>query len=263
MIIESSENKNYKYLKGFLNKKQRKKENIFLAEGIKVIEESLEFNEPIYIAISSKLAENNEVLSIIEKVKNKKTRIYFIDEKLFNALSDTENSQGIISYYKFIHKDNIDNIKDGKYIYLDDLKDPGNLGGIIRSSEAFSIDGVILSKETVDLYNPKVIRSTMASIFRLPIFIINDKKELLNLKNRFKIVSTAFENSISIYDFDFSGNIILTIGNEAHGISDEIFKISDEFLKIPMSEKINSLNANVAASICMYEMDKYGKTSNK
>lgn len=262
MIIESSENKTYKYLKGFLNKKQRKKEGIFLVEGIKVIDESLLFQKPEIVAVSSKVEDDFDIKNILNKL-DKETKIYYINPKLFKALSDTENSQGIIGYYKFIHKENIMNLEDGKYLFLDDLKDPGNVGGIIRSAEAFNIKGVILSKNTVDIYNPKVIRSTMASIFRMPIYIIEEKDYLKNLKDRFKIVSTAFENSTSIYEFDFKDNIILTIGNEAHGISEEVFGFSDCFINIPMSEKINSLNANVAASICMYEMDKYGKNINK
>lgn len=263
MIIESTDNKTYKYLKGFLNKKQRRNEEIFLIEGIKVVKETILEKAPLYIAISTKIMDLEEIKEIENLVDDSYTKIIYIKDKIFNSLTDTENSQGIIAYYNFIHKKDISNIKKGKFVLLDDLKDPGNLGGIIRSAEAFSIDGIILTKETVDLYNPKVIRSTMASIFRVNIYIIDKKDQLLDLKDDFKIVSTAFENSISIYDFDFTDNIILTIGNEAHGVSTEIFNMSSEFIKIPMSDKINSLNANVAASICMYEMDKYGKNISK
>lgn len=256
MIIESTDNKNYKYLKGFLNKKQRQKEHIFLVEGIKVIEESLRETTPIYTVISTKIMENEDVKSIIEILESRDSKVLFISEKIFNSLSDTENSQGIISYYNFLHKDNIEEIKSGRYLFLDDLKDPGNLGGIIRSAEAFNIKGIILSKETVDVYSPKVIRSTMASIFRMPIYIISKKSEILNLKNNFKIISTSLEKSTSIDDYKFSKDVVLVIGNEAHGISEEVFSYSEDFIKIPMSSKINSLNANVAASICMYVMDK-------
>lgn len=256
MIIESTDNKNYKYLKGFLNKKQRQKERIFLVEGIKVIEESLKETMPLYTVISTKIMENEDIKNIIEKLEEKNSKVLFISEKIFNSLSDTEHSQGIISYYRFLHSESINSLKDGRYLFLDDLKDPGNLGGIIRSAEAFNINGIILSKETVDIYNPKVIRSTMASIFRLPIYIISEKSEILQLKDKFKIISTSLEKSTSIFEYDFPESLVLIIGNEAHGVSEEVFSYSDDFIKIPMSSKINSLNANVAASICMYEMSK-------
>lgn len=253
-IIESVDNKTFKIFKSYLNKKNRQKNKIFMAEGLKVIKEAIDYKNPVDIAISDRIYKNQEVVEIIDKLKDT-TNIYIISEKIFNLLTDTEHPQGIVAYFSFLHKENIQNIEDGHYIYIDDIKDPGNLGGIIRSAEAFNIKGVILSKETVDLYNPKVVRTTMASIFREPIYIINKKEELLNVKNRFLVISAAFENSVDSDVFDYKKNIILAIGNEAHGVSNEIINMSDYIVKIPMSRVINSLNANVAASILMYEMD--------
>lgn len=247
IVINSKDNKHFKYFKSLQQKKNRDKENLFYIEGFVVLKEALKYKKPIYIAVSeSKLSELEEIDIDCD--------IYIFSDKIFGGLTDTVNSQGIVAYFYKIHKEGINEISNGKYILLDDVRDPGNVGGLIRSADGFSIS-VIMTNESVELYNPKLIRSTMASIFRVKIYVINDKDEINMLKNRFEIVSTDVNGGESSRKFEFQENTILALGNEAKGISKEIQNISDRKIYIETSN-IDSLNVNVAGSILMYEMTK-------
>ncbi|WP_420836570.1 TrmH family RNA methyltransferase [Anaerosphaera multitolerans] len=260
-MIKSSSNKFFKFFKSLLSKKNRNIENLFLVEGKKVILESLTYTRPEYVAMSETFYSDNKNKELVTKISSL-CSTYIFTETIFNKLSSTENSQGIIGYYKQLHKTNLKQIKTGRYILLDDVKDPGNAGGIIRSADAFSIDGVILTKECVDLYNPKLIRSTMASIFRVDIYILEEKADIASLKdNDFKIVSTSIGNAASSYKYKFNGNLVIVMGNEAKGISDEMLSYSQEKIYIPMNDGIDSLNVNVASSIIMYEMNRDEKAN--
>ncbi|MGO3751399.1 MAG: TrmH family RNA methyltransferase [Peptoniphilaceae bacterium] len=248
LVIQSSSNYKYKFFKSLLNKKYRTKEKLFFVEGIKVIKEALIYKSPEFLVISENFEDE-----IIDNLSSK-IRIYWVKESLFKNLCDTKNSQGIIAYFRHIHFSKL-NTEEGKYLYLDDLQDPGNVGGLIRSADAFNLNGLILSKNSVELYNPKLLRSTMASIFRIPIYILEDKEELLRAKEKgFKLVTTSIEEASSSYQYEFHKNAILILGNEANGVSDEIINLADEKVYIPMNDRVNSLNVNVAGSILCYEM---------
>jgi len=137
---------------------------------------------------------------------------------------------------------------------LDNLQDPGNLGTIIRTADAANLKQIIVSKDTVDAYSPKVIRSTMGAIYRVNIIEVENLKEtLLNLKkDNFEIVTTSLQTNNSIYDIKYKNKVVV-IGNEANGVEKEIQEMSDYKVKIPMLGKTESLNASVAASIMIYE----------
>lgn len=245
-IIKSRQNKKAKFYRNLLQKKYRTKENLFLAEGPVVIREALDFVDPKYVAIEDK-KDFGEIINLLEE---RKIPYDIYDREVFETLSDTKTPQGIIGYFE------IKNLKfeekPGKYLYLDGVKDPGNVGTIIRTAEAFGIDGVLLSSDCVELYSPKVVRSTMASIFRTKVYRDID---LLKLKNKFKIVCADLEGK-SIREKNDWEDTIVVIGSEAQGVSEEILKIADETVLIPMDKNIDSLNAAVAASLFMYEMTK-------
>ena len=147
-------------------------------------------------------------------------------------------------------------------LFLDGLQDPGNMGTIIRTADAFNIDGIILGQGSVDPYNLKVVRATMGSIFRVPLYICDNSLEtIMGLKTRgFNLLATSLEGSL-IYDSDFKGKIISVIGNEANGVSPDILKEADKCIKIPMPGNAESLNAGVAASIIMYEAMRSRKSN--
>lgn len=245
-IIKSRQNKKAKFYRNLLQKKYRTKENLFLAEGPVVIREALDFVEPKYVAIEDK-KDFGEIINILEK---KKIHYDIYDSEVFETLSDTKTPQGIIGYFEI--KDLKFEEKPGKYLYLDGVKDPGNVGTIIRTAEAFGIDGVLLSKECAELYSPKVVRSTMASIFRTK---VHTDINLMDIRDGYKIVCADL-NGKNIREKTDWDDTIVVIGSESQGVSKEILEICDEAVLIPMDKNIDSLNAAVAASLFMYEMTK-------
>lgn len=253
--INSENNKKLKFIKSLKQKKNRHKHKKYILEGIKPIIEGIEEDAPIdEIFISEEFLEKEfENYGILKKKK-----INLINNKTFEKITDTVNSQGIFATVNAKLFSIEDIIPFGRYILLDELSDPGNMGGIIRGADAFSFDGVIVGPKSVDVLNEKVIRSTMASIFRVEIFIMKDKSEMEYLKKRkFRIYSTTLkEGSKPPSKVDLSQNIILVIGNEAHGVSEEMENYSDGLIHIPMSGNAESLNANVSGNILMYESER-------
>ena len=155
-----------------------------------------------------------------------------------------------------VEKKEKDNHIGERILILDNIQDPGNLGTIIRSAVAFNIDTIILSNDTVDLYNPKVVRSSQGMIFHINIIRRNTHKIITELKNEgYKIVGTKVTNGKDVKEASIYSHFALIIGNEGHGISKEIDDLCDEYLYIIMNEKCESLNAGIAASIIMYEIN--------
>ncbi|MCR4749657.1 MAG: RNA methyltransferase [Lachnospiraceae bacterium] len=183
-----------------------------------------------------------------------------VDDKVFNRISDTMTPQGVLSVLKQPQFSLDDLIKSeaGLYMILEDIQDPGNLGTIIRTAEGAGVTAVIMSRGCVDIYNPKTIRSTMGSVYRVPFVYVDDLAY---------VTSKMKENGITIYAAHLKGKRLydevnykktaFLIGNEGNGLKDETAALADEYIKIPMAGKVESLNAAVAASILMYE---YGRS---
>ena len=229
----------------------------FIIEGIKIIKEALDYDYELKnIIFSHQLrgtAEGQEFFREIENFKN----LICLPDKIFNEISDTENPQGIMGLAKINYKDigQIENKGSSFFIYLDQVQDPGNIGTIIRTGDGFNIDGIIITEGTVDPYNPKVVRATMGSIFRIPIYYSDGGLKDLNIlkEKGFKLLSTSLYNSQSLFDAQLKESLVITIGNESKGVSQEILQASDGLISIPMPGGAESLNAGVAASIIMYE----------
>lgn len=249
MIITSKNNDTYKFLKSLKEKKHRQEHGLFMVEKPVVMEEARDFR-PKYIAINESSFKENKFSDIIKNVKEED--FFIFSDNIFKNLCDAVTSPGIISYYSYLHRKFNEN--SGKFLYLDDIREPGNLGGMIRSADAFGINGLIISPNSCDLYNPKTVRSSMSSIFRVPIYFMS-REDLVTLD--FNIIATSLNNSTSTRDYKFKDKDIVVIGNEAKGVSEFLMSHAKEFLNIPISQNVDSLNANVAASIIIYEMMKW------
>lgn len=257
--ITSTNNRLIKDIKSLYRKKGRQKHKLFLIEGIKIIEEAIKNNYPIKnIVYTDYLLDNEEGKSLFYKIE-KFNNLVYVPINIFKEISDTENPQGIIGVSNIVSRDieEIYNLQNKSLLFLDGIQDPGNMGTIIRTADAFSIGGIIIREGSVDAYNPKVIRATMGSIFRLPLYFTRGIEELKKLKSQgVNIYSTSLDGSIPIYNADLHENFVLSIGNESKGVSEEVFALSNKLIKIPMTGKTESLNAAVAASIIMYEAMK-------
>ena len=245
-MITSKSNEMIKFVKSLHQKKYRDEYKKYFVEGIKLVEEAISENMPI-----DKIIICEDLLN--EKVDKKRIETEYVSKDVFEYISDTKTPQGILA---IINIQPIKNIMENNIVFaLDNIQDPGNLGTIIRTLDCAGINTLLLSKGTVDLYNPKVIRSTMGAIYRVNVYENLDlKEELLKYKSDgYKIVITDLSATAFHYDLDFKQKLVIVIGNEANGVSNEIKSLADIKIKIPMLGRTESLNAGVAASIIAYE----------
>lgn len=256
-LIKSQNNNLIKLIRSLKSKKSRQKNEMFIIEGVRFLEFVVENNIPIIeICFSSELYETSGGEDLLNKAYKMGIKITEIESKIFNSITDTKNTQGIIGLVALNKlKFEVENYKDKFVLILDRIQDPGNLGTIIRTADAAGVDLVVLSKGTVDPYNEKVLRSTMGSIFTVPLLLEEDILVLINnLKEiDYSIISSYLQTEDRYDNIDYTGSIAIVIGNEANGVDDGIIKLSDEFAKIPIWGKAESLNAAVAAGIIMYQ----------
>lgn len=251
-MITSTSNKQVKNIIQ-LNKKSkaRKEADVFVVEGLKMfLEAPKEYIQQVYVSETFLSKENNKKL-----LGNINYEV--MEDNVFEASCDTKTPQGILSIIKQFHYELEDIINQDKahILVLEDLQDPGNLGTILRAGEGAGISGVILSKNSVDIYNPKTIRSTMGSIYRVPFVYVEDLIDTVKTLQKAKIIVYAahLKDSKEYDKLDLKGSHAFMIGNEGNGLSDQLSSIADSYLKIPMEGKVESLNAAIAASILMYE----------
>lgn len=257
MLITSNENSNVKlYIKLSSNKKARDEHNQFTIEGSRLLRESVLENADIQMIFATISAfEKNK--DFLQKYHD---RIITISEGIAKRLSNTKSDQGVFAIInKPENKPLRSQTLNGKFVVLNNIQDPGNLGTILRTADAVEISGVILTENCCDLYNPKVVRSTMGSLFRLNIFCENDFYDVCRkLKSEgVKIYAAVVtKNSVDILSSGFAENSAIVIGNEGNGLKDEHVSVCDERVTIKMNGNIESLNAGIAAAILMWEMTK-------
>ena len=252
IYIESKENNLFKSTKKLKERKNRSKTNKYIIEGFRLVQEAFKAKVDVDYLIVTEDAKD-KVNEFLGEYINDKIKIYEISNNLFKELISTENPQGILAVIKM----NTMDLKSNGDFYLlcDKLQDPGNLGTIIRTAHAAGVQGIILTKGTVDIYNEKTIRSTMGSIFYIPIHYDDENLSLVNeLKGKgFDLVVTSLDTDKNFFEADLRGKVLLTVGNEGNGVSVEVLEIADTKVKIPMPGNAESLNVAVASSVIMYE----------
>lgn len=264
--ITSNTNANIKeYVKLRDSKSFRNKNNLFVVESVKLLSEAVDSGVVIKKAFVTSLSKekNYEALqSLFDKSKNntEKVKLYEITQDIENKMTITGNSQGVFAVCEKLDKNNLlDKISlEGKYVFLSHLQDTGNVGTIIRTALALGLDGVIVSKDTCDLYSLKVLRASMGGVFRIKWYESeNVKDDLKRLSVNSKTYSAVLDDTATdILDVKFSDNSIVVIGNEGNGLDIEEVEVCTDKITISMKGNAESLNASIASSILMWEMMK-------
>ena len=270
-IITSRNNPLVKWAASLSSKKGRQENSAFIAEGEKLSFEALSAHLPvthIFILESERDRLFEKMTPYLTDSSFDGIEVTVLSEGAFNKISTEISPQGIITVIKYldffrevdiIYKEEFFSMAKERVIILSSLRDPGNLGAVIRSAVAFGVDHIILTADSADLYNPKTVRSAMGSLFRVKVTVVSDivatVKSLIESGRRV-FAAELTENARNLSEISLSPSDAVIIGNEGHGISAELSAACTSSVYIPISKKTESLNAAVAAAIFMWEQSK-------
>ena len=252
MVIISKDNENVKHIKKLKDKKYREQYNEYVVEGLKLINEAIEEAKQVKTVVICDECIKRGQIEQKDLYKIAKYNCIYVNENLFSSLSDVETHQGILAVIsKETEKQEI-NYDEDVIVILDGVSDPGNVGTILRTVDSTGLKQVIVSDDTVDIYNPKVIRGAMGATFRVNIVrstnLVNTIKEIK--KHKYNIYGTVLDTeSKSIYDVEYK-KVAIVIGNEANGISEEVLKEVKEKIKIPMLRKNREFECRCCNGYC-------------
>lgn len=260
-MISSTSSQQMKLVAALQKKpKARKEHGLFVVEGLKMFLEAPE--EWIYrVYVSESFEKNRDSLAHLEG-----RRYEVVTDEVFRAVSDTQTPQGLLALVK-CPAYSLEQILGARntipqLVFLESLRDPGNLGTILRAGEGAGITGLIMDENTVDIFNPKVIRSTMGSIYRVPFICTSSLSDAAELARKKGVrLYAAHLKGTSDYDqADYTGPCGFLIGNEANGLTEEAAALADTYIKIPMEGSVESLNAAVACSVLNFEAARQRRT---
>lgn len=225
-------------------RKARKEAGLFIAEGERLCREiPSEAIERIFITdtYQGALPEGGN-----------DARLFRVPEKLMQEMSDTRTSQGILCEVRMRPEQTL---TGDFFLLLEDLQDPGNLGTIFRTAEAAGVSGIYMSRECVDIYSPKVVRSTMGALYRMPFRVVTDLRETArDLRQQgVRVYAAHLKGTRKHYEYDYRLSTAFMIGNEGNGLTEALAAEADGFLRIPMKGQVESLNAAIAATVLMFE----------
>ena len=268
-VLKSRKNPLVMWAAGLKEKKNREHEGCFLAEGEKLLKEAFSAHLPIknILIAESKKEHFIALLSTLVNEKNvSDVTVNILDDGCFEKISTEKAPQGVITIVKhldFFEKCTIiynnDTVREERILMLYSMQDPGNLGSVIRSAVAFGVDRIVMSENSVDVYNPKAVRSAMGSLFRVKISLVENLRETIQAfreGGRRVFAAELSENAVSLNDLAVNKSDIFLIGNEGHGIPQDIASACSGSVYIPISKATESLNASVAAAIFMWETVK-------
>lgn len=268
-MITSTSNQQMKNISALLKKsKERRASKTFVVEGPRmVVETPVDKLKAVYVADS--FAQNIDNKRILEEIKDKCTQansIYeIVADNVFKSVSDTQTPQGIMAVVA-MPEYSLEQLLDGEkthLLILESIQDPGNLGTMVRTGEGAGVTGIIMNKTTVDLFNPKTIRSTMGSIYRVPFYVAEDLGETMKelQKQGISLYAAHLKGQHSYDEEDYTKASGFLIGNEGNGLSNEIADLADTYIKIPMEGQVESLNAAISATVLMYEANRQRRRS--
>ena len=230
--------------------KIRKEEKLFIIEGLRMFEETPdELLEDVFVTQSffDEYSDKKRLTHVAAQV---------VSDEVFKKMSDTVSPQGVMASVKCLSYRESEIAKEGCFLLmLEDIQDPGNLGTLIRTAEGAGVDAIVMSKGCVDIYSPKVIRSTMGAIFRMPFISVESMPRYIKYlrEKDVKVYAAALGFDTEYTNADYTESIAIVIGNEGNGLTQSTIEAADRAVTIPMGGKLESLNAAVSGAILMYE----------
>ena len=258
-IITSVNNQRVKEIANLKQKKYRTETGMFFAEGLRAVTEAVQYADVTELFFTK--TEESKLYEIIKTAEAKGVRLYCVDEKVMAKLSDTKTPQGLLAVIK-MPGNSLQNLRPGMasdnnapVIILDRVQDPGNLGTIIRTADAVGALGIILLEGCVDAFSPKAVRSSMGSLFHLPVVQDIFPEEALTwcYRHGYEPAATALKNAQNMYKADLSKKMAFIFGNEANGVTEELQAAAETRLFIPMAGQAESMNVAMAAGIILFE----------
>lgn len=259
-MITSSSNQQMKNITALSKKsKERRTQGLFVVEGRKMFAEApREWLRGVYVSESFlKEPEAEKLLA--------GSAYEVVSDAVFRSVSDTQTPQGILSLVQ-MPQYGLSSLLQGERTHLlivESVQDPGNLGTMLRTGEGAGITGIIMNKTTVDLFNPKTIRSTMGSIYRVPYYVTDDLAGTIQelKRQRIRVYAAHLRGTMEYDEPSYTGGCAFLIGNEGKGLTDETAELADEYIRIPMEGEVESLNAAVSAALLMYEANRQRRRS--
>ena len=269
-IITSRQNPTVLYACKLAEKKHRMAERKFRFDGIKLFEEAIGSGIVPELVLIKEGSFGRIIDALEDQLKAlEAANVRLISDDVFDKISEEKAPEGIIciakhidKFHKIIKIDNEDLLvgkmigDDDKVFALESIRDPGNLGTIIRSATAFGVDWVIISSDCAELYNPKTLRAAMGTLFKQKIIVTDDISatlKKLSLRGRKTYAAALSDDAVLLGGFELSTKDCIVVGNEGHGLSDKTISACDQKLLIPMTENAESLNAAIASSVCLWE----------
>ena len=256
-IITSANNGQMKNIVALQKKaKERRSQRAFVVEGPRMaFEAPKEWLKALYV--SEHFCQDPDNMALLEAYGGSYT---VVSDSVLKAVSDTQSPQGVLAIVAMPSYELEDLLQGDQthLLILESVQDPGNLGTMLRTGEGAGATGIVMNKTTVDLFNPKTIRSTMGSLYRMPFYVAEDLPSVMkDLQSRgVKLYAAHLRGQMSYDDPDYTGPCGFLIGNEGNGLSDEIADLADAYIRIPMEGKVESLNAAISATLLMYECSR-------
>ena len=262
--IESLTNSKIKLAAKLHTNKYRKEENLFVAEGVRLVEMAARSDWPMEFAlISDSAMKSQRAVAVVEQLQKKDCHVYQVSDQIYNKAADTVTPQGLLLVMGFriftwqeILKSNADKASAPLIAVLDGVQDPGNAGNIIRTADALGCSGVVCLEGTADIFADKVVRASMGSIFNIPVMTGITPEELRDVcqDNEVALIATAVDDTaVRHYLADYVSPCAIVFGNEGNGVSQRMLEEADQKVYIPMTGKAESLNVSAAAAILLYE----------
>jgi TrmH family RNA methyltransferase len=255
--LTSKENSAVKQLQALAEPKQRKKEQAFLIEGVKMVEEALRDNSGVKLVVAAPSLVQHHGRGVLKLAESRSVEILWVSEKLMDAISESSTPQPVLAVLKM--PDHSDHAlfahASGLIVVAHQLQDPGNLGTIIRTAEAVGAAGIALTPNTVDPFSAKAVRASMGSILRLPVVRIGDIRAFIQActQNAFQTAAAALTGEQSLFDVDLKKPTAVILGQEGGGLPHDILTAVDLRVRIPMAVSIDSLNVATSAAVILYE----------